>query len=87
MANRRISLANILPPPDELSLPIVKLLTHPTYNDYQSQIAALSLYASVFIKFTPPNWGTPETFDKKEWKRRVKMYSAYFAVPSACVTI
>ena len=78
--------ANILPPPDDLSLPIVKLLTHPSYNDYQSQTAALSLYANVFIKFTPPVWGSPtpaapegeptsDTFDKKEWKKRIKMYS------------
>jgi len=82
----KIILSNILPPPDDLSLPIVKLLTHPTYQDYQSQTAALSLYANLSIKFTPPVWGSPtpgapegepktvDTLDKKEWKRRIKMY-------------
>ncbi|PSR72165.1 hypothetical protein PHLCEN_2v11957 [Hermanssonia centrifuga] len=80
----KIILSNILPPPDDLSLPIVKLLTHPTYQDYQSQTAALSLYANVSIKFLPPSWGSPtpasgevrsaDTLDKKEWKRRIKMY-------------
>ena len=58
---------------DDLTLPIVKLLTHPTYNEYQSQSAALSLYANVFIKFLPPAWGTG-AIDQKEWKRRIKMY-------------
>ncbi|KAI0344615.1 hypothetical protein BDW22DRAFT_1354715 [Trametopsis cervina] len=70
----RVILSNILPPPDDLSLPIVKLLTHPTYNDYQSQTAALSLYANVFIKFLPPAWPSQGQVDKKEWKRRIKMY-------------
>lgn len=56
-------LANILPPPDDFTLPIVKLLTHPTYRDYQSRTAALSLYSNIFIKFIPPIWGaaTPPT--------------------------
>lgn len=87
IANDCVS-ANILPPPDDLSLPLVKLLTHPIYQDYQSQTAALSLYANLSIKITPPVWGSPtpaapegspsgtDTFDKKEWKKRIKMYSA-----------
>ncbi|KAI0700893.1 hypothetical protein BC835DRAFT_1404707 [Cytidiella melzeri] len=70
----KIILSNILPPPDDLALPIVKLLTHPTYNAYQSQTAALSLYASLNIKFLPPTWPTDAQVDKKEWKRRIKMY-------------
>ena len=102
------NLANLLPPPDDFSLPIVKLLTHPTYQAYQSHTAALSLYANVFVKFLPPVWGTPtpptpaptqsitpssagavtpggsatpsrDTKEKKEWKRRIKMYSAYYS--------
>lgn len=85
--HRSFAIANILPPPDDLSLPIVKLLTHPNYRDYQSQTAALSLYPSVVIKFLPPSWGadapsdaaqTSETIDVKEWKRRIKMYSKCF---------
>ncbi|KAI0093327.1 hypothetical protein BDY19DRAFT_989975 [Irpex rosettiformis] len=72
----KVILSNILPPPDDLTLPIVKLLTHPTYNDYQSQIATLSLYANVSVKFLPPAWplGGEGNVDKKEWKRRIKMY-------------
>ncbi|TCD60938.1 hypothetical protein EIP91_009272 [Steccherinum ochraceum] len=93
----KVILSNILPPPDDLHLPIVKLLTHPTYQAYQSHCAALSLYSNVFVKFIPPSWGSPtpptpaptaqmaispvdspidprDTQDKKEWKRRIKMY-------------
>ncbi|CAL1708249.1 unnamed protein product [Somion occarium] len=100
----KVFLSNLLPPPDDFSLPIVKLLTHPTYQAYQSHTAALSLYSNVFIKFLPPVWGTPtpptpaptqtttpsssdattpggasapsgrDTTEKKEWKRRIKMY-------------
>ncbi|KAK7685343.1 hypothetical protein QCA50_011707 [Cerrena zonata] len=55
----KVFLSNLLPPPDDFSLPIVKLLTHPTYQAYQSHTAALSLYANVFVKFLPPVWGTP----------------------------
>ncbi|KAL4246199.1 hypothetical protein ABKN59_009292 [Abortiporus biennis] len=104
-----VILSNILPPPDDFSLPIVKLLTHPTYRDYQSRTAALSLNANIYIKFIPPIWGavTPPTpapasapssadtptidsgvdvgedgvqvvdrdsYEKKEWKKRIKMY-------------
>ena len=72
-----IKTANILPPPDDLSLPIVKLLTHPAYYDYQSQTAALSLYANLNIKFLPPIWPSDGQVDKKEWQRRIKMYGMY----------
>lgn len=86
----KIILSNILPPPDDLSLPIVKLLTHPTYQQYQTQTAALSLYANISIKFTPPAWaqdGGAEAFDKKEWKKRVKMYIGPAAEAFGCERI
>lgn len=74
----------------------MKLLTHATYQDYQSQTAALSLYASLAIKLRPPVWGastpgapagepTADTLDKKEWKRRIKMYSACPCSVSVCL--
>ncbi len=80
-----ICAANILPPPHLLSLPIVKLLTDPSYVAYQSHIASLSLFSHVYLKFVPPSWGepTPEATSKelskeaKEWKRRIKMYRAF----------
>ncbi|KAI0318460.1 hypothetical protein OF83DRAFT_1115887 [Amylostereum chailletii] len=85
-----IVLGNILPPPHDLELPIVKLLTHPTYQSYQSHIAALSLVQNLYVKFLPPSWNAPtpptppagdllnvgEDKQKKEWKRRIKMYRA-----------
>lgn len=81
-------LANILPPPDGLSLPIVKLLTHPMYQSYQARTASLSLFANVFVNFIPPQWGAPtpssvagesseKSKESKEWKRRIKMYGMY----------
>lgn len=82
-----IVLSNILPPPHDLELPIVKLMNHPTYLAFQSQVAALSLFPEVYIKFLPPSWDAPtpptpsveiaevtDTQTKKEWKRRIKMY-------------
>jgi len=83
-----ILLSNILPPPHDLELPIVKLMNHPTYLAFQSQVAALSLFPEVYIKFLPPSWDAPipptpseetgviitDTQQKKEWKRRIKMY-------------
>ena len=51
--------ANILPPPDDLTLPIVKLLTHPSYRTYQDQTASLSLCANLYVNFLPPAWGAP----------------------------
>ncbi|TFY60398.1 hypothetical protein EVG20_g7437 [Dentipellis fragilis] len=82
-----IVLSNILPPPHDLELPIVKLLSHPTYMSYQAHVASLSLFPNLFLKFLPPTWNAPtpptpppgqETAaiskEKKEWKRRIKMY-------------
>ncbi|KAG6832632.1 hypothetical protein H0H92_014468 [Tricholoma furcatifolium] len=82
-----IVLSNILPPPHDLELPIVKLMNHPTYLAFQSQVAALSLLPAVYVKFLPPSWDAPtpptpsvevaeltDSQQKKEWKRRIKMY-------------
>ncbi|KAI9442379.1 hypothetical protein H4582DRAFT_1809587 [Lactarius indigo] len=82
-----IILSNVLPPPHDLVLPIVKLLTHPTYQSYQSQIAALSLIPRVYLSYVPPTWNAPTpptpvpgqeaptaSKEQKEWKRRIKMY-------------
>ncbi|KIK67308.1 hypothetical protein GYMLUDRAFT_37396 [Collybiopsis luxurians FD-317 M1] len=83
-----IILSNLLPPSNDLELPIVKLMNHPVYRKFQSQIAALSLIPQVIIKYLPPSWDaeTPETpsasvaspvdatKQNKEWKRRIKMY-------------
>jgi len=76
---------------DDLSLPLVKLLTHPTYRAYQAHVASLSLIPNTYVKFLPPNWreSTPPTpapiggikpedsSEKKEWKRRIKMYGKW----------
>jgi hypothetical protein len=83
-----IILSNVLPPPHDLSLPIVKLLNDSTYRAFQAQIAALSLYPRSFVKFTPPSWAAPTPSSppagasaddmaakqKREWKRRIKMF-------------
>ncbi|TFK84119.1 hypothetical protein K466DRAFT_589170 [Polyporus arcularius HHB13444] len=58
-AKGKIILSNILPPPDDLTIPIVKLLTHPTYRSYQAHTASLSLFANLFVNFLPPAWGAP----------------------------
>jgi len=85
-----IVLSNILPPPHDLDLPIVKLMNHPTYLAFQSQVATLSLFPNVYVKFLPPNWDAPtpqtpfpsspvesnDTQQVNEWKRRIKMYLA-----------
>ncbi|KAI0824044.1 hypothetical protein BC628DRAFT_1381339 [Trametes gibbosa] len=55
----KIVLSNILPPPDSLTLPIVKLLTHQLYRSYQGRTASLSLFANLFVNFLPPAWGAP----------------------------
>jgi hypothetical protein len=52
-------LGNLLPPPNALAFPIYQLMNHPTYRAYQNQIAALSLFSNVYIKFIPPAWGAP----------------------------
>ncbi|KAI0256152.1 hypothetical protein BJV78DRAFT_1169612 [Lactifluus subvellereus] len=82
-----IILTNVLPPPHDLELPIVKLLSHPTYRSYQSHIATLSLFPRVYLSYVPPTWNAPTpptplsgqdaaapSKEKKEWKRRIKMY-------------
>jgi hypothetical protein len=75
--------ANVLPPPNGLELQLVKLISHPTYRAYQSHIAALSLFPNLYIKLLPPNWNAPtpsahdpDEREAKEWKRRIRMYSA-----------
>ncbi|KAH9994944.1 hypothetical protein BJV74DRAFT_914501 [Russula compacta] len=82
-----IILSNVLPPPHDLELPIVKLLSHPTYQSYQSHIATLSLFPRVYLSYIPPTWNAPTpptpllgqdataaSKEKKEWKRRIKLY-------------
>ncbi|KAJ3515035.1 hypothetical protein NMY22_g14556 [Coprinellus aureogranulatus] len=83
-----IILSNILPPPHDLDLPIIKLMNHPTFLAFSSQVAALSLLPNVHIKFLPPAWDqpipqtpypgspidTPEARVQTEWKRRIKLY-------------
>ncbi|KAF5354988.1 hypothetical protein D9756_005382 [Leucocoprinus leucothites] len=83
-----IILSNILPPPHDFNLPIIKLMNHPTYHAFQAQTAALSLFPSVYVKYLPPTWGvaTPSTpqpgaatessggKEQREWKRRIRMY-------------
>ncbi|KAG8931551.1 hypothetical protein FRC02_002539 [Tulasnella sp. 418] len=54
-----IILANLLPPPHSLTIPIVKLLNHPTYLSYQAHTAALSFIPNVYLKFLPPSWEDP----------------------------
>jgi hypothetical protein len=78
--------ANVLPPPHDLELPIVKLMNHPTYLAFQSQTAALSLLPNLYVKYIPPSWNAPtpptpsmepeeaESKQKQEWKQRIKMY-------------
>jgi len=80
--------ANVLPPPHDLDLPIIKLMNHPTFLAFSNQVAALSLLPNVYIKFLPPAWDqpTPQTpypgspIDtqegqvQREWKRRIKLY-------------
>jgi hypothetical protein len=85
--NSAIVLSNILPPADDLTLSLVKLINHPTYRAYQAHTASLSLIPNTYIKFIPPSWKatTPQTpapggvkqedsSEKKAWKRRIKMY-------------
>jgi len=83
-----IILSNILPPPHDLDLPIVKLMNHPAYLAFQSRIAVLSLFPNVYVKFLPPSWDAPtpqtpypgspiepaDVQQQREWKRRIKMY-------------
>jgi hypothetical protein len=91
--DRAVILNNLLPPPHDLSLPIVKLLTHPTYQAYQANIATFSLFQNTYVKFLPPDWSSkvgastdegellsPGNTNDKEWKRRIKMYRAYYSL-------
>ncbi|KAG2368338.1 hypothetical protein BDR07DRAFT_1448241 [Suillus spraguei] len=75
--------ANILPPPHDLNLPIVKLLADPSYRNYQAHSASLSLFPNLYVKFTPPMWNQPvpgpadstsEIDQQREWKRKIKMF-------------
>jgi len=76
-----VVLSNVLPAPHDLTLPLVKLLTHPLYHNFQSYMASISLLSSVYVKYVPPSWNAPppsgeagDAKEKKEWKRRIKMY-------------
>jgi hypothetical protein len=70
----------VLPPPDGLALPLVKLINAPAYQRYQTHAASLSLFPGVFLALRPPAWGTgvpaAAAPERKEWKRRIKMYRA-----------
>jgi hypothetical protein len=63
------------------------LLSHPIYQSYQSHLATLSLFPRVYLSYIPPAWNAPTpptpvlsqdaavaSKEKKEWKRRIKMY-------------
>lgn len=77
-----IVLSNVLPAPLDLELPLVKLLTHPVYRNFQNYTSTISLFPNVFLKFAPPSWSQPipsagdaeSGKHKQEWKRRIKMY-------------
>lgn len=87
-AGGAIILSNYLPPPHDLNISIVKLMNHPSYHAFQASSAALSLFPSVYVRYTPPRWEAPtpptpristtdtteESKEKKEWKRRIKMF-------------
>ena len=57
--NRTFSPANLLPPPHSLLIPIVHLLSHPTYLAYQTGLTQLSLVSNVYLKLLPPSWDDP----------------------------
>ncbi|KAG2119509.1 uncharacterized protein F5147DRAFT_749964 [Suillus discolor] len=91
--DRKVSivLSNILPPPHDLSLPIVKLLADPSYRNYQAHTASLSLFPNLYVKFTPPMWNqtipgpadpTSEIDQHREWKRKIKMFSKFLRIYS-----
>ncbi|KAG9017492.1 hypothetical protein FRB90_001085 [Tulasnella sp. 427] len=54
-----VGLANLLPPPHSLHVPIVKLMKSPMYEKYQERISSLSFVPNVYLKFLPPNWEDP----------------------------
>jgi hypothetical protein len=82
VAGAPIVLSNVLPPPHLSPSPsaaTLSLASSPSYQAFQSNVAALSLFSSVSVKLLPPipAWGekVPSEGDEKEdWKRRVKMY-------------
>jgi len=80
-----IILSNYLPPPHDLEISIVKLMNHPSYRAFQASVVTLSLFPSTYVKYTPPRWVSPtprtpssnpteDTKEKKEWKRRMRMF-------------
>ncbi|KAF8638054.1 hypothetical protein AX16_010686 [Volvariella volvacea WC 439] len=80
-----IIISGLLPPAYDVGLPIVKLMNHPTYQSFQAHVAALSLHANLYVNYLPPSWdgssgasdqdtGDAGARDKKEWKRRIKMF-------------
>ncbi|KAH7108168.1 hypothetical protein BKA62DRAFT_681281 [Auriculariales sp. MPI-PUGE-AT-0066] len=73
-----IVLSNVLPAPVDMSITIVKLLTHPVYTNFQAYISTVSLFSNVYLKYSPPTWGSavPKigTEAGRDWKRRIKMY-------------
>lgn len=54
-----ICVANLLPPPHSLHVPIVKLMKSPMYEKYQEHISSLSFVPNVYLKFLPPHWEDP----------------------------
>lgn len=66
-------------------------MNHPIYQAFQGQVAALALYEYISVKFLPPSWvSAPEGEEediikqKRDWKRRIKMYCEHKAVPIFC---
>lgn len=53
-------------------------MNDPEFRAYQTRTAALSLFPQLHVKLLPPAWGAngvpSADADKKEWKRRIKMY-------------
>jgi len=56
-----IIITNVLPPLSSIDLPIVKLLSHPSFVAYQSHVGSLSLVPHTYLKFIPPAWCEPYT--------------------------
>ncbi|GJJ06626.1 hypothetical protein Clacol_000820 [Clathrus columnatus] len=77
-AGAGIILSNFLPPPHDLDISLVKFFNHPDYLIYQNNVATLSLFSSVYVKYIPPQWvlakQSEDTKDKSEWKRKVKLF-------------
>lgn len=64
-------------------------MNHPSYRAFQASVATLSLFPSTYVKYTPPRWVSPtprtpssnpteDTKEKKEWKRRMRMFRTSF---------